>query len=427
MNPTSPHGDAATSHTDATSAPEPTGPLKGLRVLDLSRILAGPACTQWLGDLGCDVVKVERPGRGDDTRHWGPNYVHDTNGDPTLESAYYLSANRNKRSLAVDIAKPAGAALIRELVPHFDIVVENFKVGGLARYGLDYASLRPLHPGLIYCSITGFGQSGPYAHRAGYDYLAQGMGGFMSLTGAPDGEPIKAGVAVADIMCGMFACNAIVAALYHRERSGEGQYLDLSLLDSQVGMLFYEGLNYLSTGEIPVRRGNGHPNIVPYQVFEASDGYFILAVGNDDQFKRFCVFAGLVELADDPRFATNNARVKNRTELTHLIAAQTTKKTAAQWIAGLEEIDVPSAPVNTMDRVFADPQVLHREMRITMAQTSAGNVPVDLIGNPMKFSKTPVNYRQSPPGLGEHTDSVLGEFLDLDPQALQALKDDGVI
>ena len=404
-----------------------TGPLDGLRVFDLTRILAGPTCTQFLGDLGADVIKIERTGQGDDTRKWGPPFVQDAAGADTTESAYYLSSNRNKRSVTLDIAHPEGQALARRLIGECDILVENFKAGGLAKYGLAYADLKDACPDLIYCSITGFGQTGPYAPRAGYDYLAQGMGGIMSLTGEPEGEPIKVGVGIADIMCGMYAVTAILAALRHRDRGGGGQYIDLSLLDTQVAWLTYEGLNYLTSGQVPKRVGNEHPNIVPYKVLPCADGLFILAAGNDGQFRRFCAFAGAPELADDPRFTTNAQRVRNREALYAILPGLTVKKTQTEWVEGLSERGVPSGPVNTLDQVFSDPQVLHRGMRRSMPYPDAAGGAVDLIGNPIKFSKTPVDYRRPPPRLGADTEEVLGELLGLSSEDLETLRGSGVI
>ena len=403
------------------------GPLAGLRILDLSRILAGPTCTQLFGDLGADVIKVERPGAGDDTRHWGPPYVRDADGADTTESAYYLCANRNKRSVTIDFSKPAGAALVCDLLAHCDVLIENLRVGALAGYGLGYDDLRERFPGLVYCSISGFGQDGPYANRGGYDYMAQGIGGIMSLTGEPDGEPMKVAVGIADVVCGMYASSAILAALRHRDRTGEGQYIDLSLADTQVAWLINEGTNYLTSREVPRRRGNAHPNIVPYQLFQTADGYFILAAGNDGQYRRFCTFAGLDELADDPRFATNKLRVAHREELVPRIEAATRRHPTAHWVEGLAGVGVPCGPVNDLEQVFSDPQFLHRGMKISMDHPLAGSGQVDLIGNPVKLSQTPVSYRRPPPTLGQHTDEVLGEVLDLDQAHLASLKDDEVI
>lgn len=404
-----------------------TAPLEGLRVFDLTRILAGPTCTQLLGDLGADIIKVERPNAGDDTRKWGPPYVRDAAGRDTTESAYYLSSNRNKRSITLDISKPEGQALARRLIAHCDVMIENFKVGDMARYGLSYADLKEEFPGLVYCSITGFGQTGPYAPRAGYDLLAQGLGGIMSVTGEPDRPPMKVGVGIADVMCGMYATVAILAALRHRERTGQGQYIDLALLDSQVAWLVNVGLNYLTSGEVPQRVGNEHPNIVPYNVMPCADGYVILAVGNDSQFAKFCDFAGRPDLAEDPRFATNELRVRNRKALYDLLPEITRAKTQAEWVDGLAKLGVPCSPVNTVDQVFADPQVRSRGMQISLPHPLAGKGSVDLIGNPIKFSETPVDYRRPPPTLGQHTDEVLRELLDLPDTELADLRERGVI
>ncbi|WP_422366344.1 CaiB/BaiF CoA transferase family protein [Pelagibius sp.] len=404
-----------------------TAPLSGLRVFDLTRILAGPTCTQLLGDLGADVIKVERPGQGDDTRKWGPPFVPGPDGGDTTESAYFLSANRNKRSLSIDISKPEGQVLAKRLIGFCDILVENFKVGNLARYGLGYDDLKDSNPGLIYCSITGFGQTGPYAPRAGYDYLAQGMGGMMSLTGEPAGEPVKVGIGIADIMCGMYASSAILAALHHRGMTGQGQHIDLGLLDTQVAWLSYEGSNYLTSGEIPKRQGNEHPNIVPYKVMPCADGHVIIAVGNDAQFARFCCFAGCPELAEDERFQTNASRVRNREALYAMLPDITRQKTQKAWVEGLAEIGVPSGPVNTLDQVFADPQVLARDMKITMPYPGSQRTEVDLIGNPIKFSETPVDYRFAPPRAGQDSDSILEELLDISPEERARLRGKGVI
>jgi crotonobetainyl-CoA:carnitine CoA-transferase CaiB-like acyl-CoA transferase len=404
-----------------------TGPLAGLRVLDLTRILAGPTATQLLGDLGADVIKVERPGAGDDTRKWGPPYLKGADGQDLAESAYYLSANRNKRSVTVDLSHTEGQTLIKRLLKHCDVLVENYKVGGLAKYGLSYADLKDEFPGLVYCSITGFGQTGPYAHRAGYDFLAQGMGGIMSLTGEPEGEPVKVGVGISDVMCGMYASTAILAALRHKDKTGEGQHIDLALLDTQVAWLINEGLNYFLSGALPVRRGNAHPNIVPYQVFEVSDGYIIVAVGNDAQFRRFCAVAGLDALADDERFATNSARLANRDDLIPLIQDAMREQPHAFWLERLEAEGVPCGPVNNLDETFADPQVRHREMKVSVPNPAAAGGAVDLIGNPIKMSQTPVRYRRPPPQLGEHSDEVFDDLLNMEPAERDALRKKGVI
>lgn len=391
----------------------PAGALAGVRVLDLSRVLAGPWAGQLMADLGADVVKVERPGSGDDTRAWGPPWLADADGEASAESAYYLSANRNKRSVAIDIGSAEGQALVRRLAAKADILLENFKADGLAQYGLDYASLKALNPRLIYCSITGFGQTGPYAARAGYDFLIQGMGGLMSVTGRPDGDegagPQKVGVAVTDVMTGLYASVAVLAALAHRERSGEGQHIDLALLDVQVACMANQASNYLVGGVAPRRMGNAHPNIVPYQDFPTADGHMIIAVGNDGQFARFCAAAGHPEWARDERFATNPQRVLHREALVGLIRGATTGRDTADWIAAMEAAGVPCGPINTLDKVFDDPQVRARGMRIELPHPVAGAVP--LVANPIRMSASPVSYRHAPPALGEHTGEVLDEWL----------------
>lgn len=387
------------------------GPLHGLRILDLTRILAGPTCTQLLGDMGADVIKIERPGAGDDTRGWGPPFVSDANGKATTESAYYLSSNRNKRSVAVNIAEPEGATLVRKLLSSCDVLVENFKAGGLKKYGLAYEDLQAEFPQLVYCSVTGFGQTGPNAHRAGYDLLAQGAGGIMSLTGEPEGEPMKVGVGIADVMCGMYATTGILAALRHRDQTGEGQHIDIALLDSQMAWLVNEGTNYLLSGDAPLRRGNGHPNIVPYGVFEVEDGHVIVAVGNDAQFARFCVVIGRPELAQDERFIKNSGRLQYRAALLEILEPhlQTLHKDAL--LAGMEAESIPGGPINTLPEAFKSPQAVAREMVVKMAHPLAGSGHVELIGNPLKFSRTPVTYRRAPPLCGADTDEVLRELL----------------
>jgi len=402
-------------------------PLDGIRIFDLTRILAGPTCTQLLGDLGADVIKIERPGEGDDTRKWGPPYVKDVSGANTRESAYYLSSNRSKRSVAIDIAQPEGQALAKRLIRQSDVLVQNFKVGGLTKFGLNYESLRDFHPGLVYCSISGFGRTGPYASRAGYDYLAQGYGGIMSVTGPVDGEPTKVGVGIADIMCGMYAAVAILAALRHRDTTGEGQEIDLALLDTQVAWLANEGVNYLTSGIVPTRLGNEHPNIVPYKRFDTADGEVVLAAGNDGQFQRWCSFAGAGELAEDPRFATNPLRVVNREILYPLMIAYFKRKTTSQWVDGLAQLGVPCGPVNNIQQVFEDPQVQARHMRIELPHHQAASGEVALLGNPIKMSATPPVYRNAPPTLGQHTDEVLREMLRLDEAELARLRASGVI
>jgi crotonobetainyl-CoA:carnitine CoA-transferase CaiB-like acyl-CoA transferase len=400
----------------AKSAPAPTGGRPGalghLRVLDLSRVLAGPWASQVLADLGADVVKVERPGAGDDTRRWGPPWLRDERGAETGESSYFLSANRGKRSVTIDLAHPEGQALVQRLAARADVLLENFRVGGLERYGLGYAELSALNPRLVYCSITGFGQTGPYRHRAGYDFLLQGMGGLMSITGAPDGAPgggpMKVGVAVTDVMTGMYAATAVLAALAHRERSGLGQHVDLSLLDVQVAMLANQAQAYLSTGEAPVRLGNAHPSIVPYQSFAAADGHLVLAVGNDGQFARLSEVLGRPALADDPRFATNAARVEHRTALLAILEPALAARSAAHWISALEAAGVPCGPINDLRQVFEDPQVRHRGMRLEVDHPVAGRAA--LVASPIRLSATPVEPPAAPPALGQHTDEVLAEL-----------------
>jgi len=387
-----------------------TGALSGLKVLDLSRVLAGPWASQMLGDLGADVVKVERPGAGDDTRTWGPPWVKDASGADSRQAAYFQCANRNKRSIAVDMATPEGQALIRELATQADVVLENFKVGGLKAYGLDHERLLALNPRLVYCSITGFGQTGPYAQRAGYDFLIQGL---MSLTGRADSEegagPQKVGVALVDIMTGLYATIGVLAALNHRERTGEGQHIDMALLDVQVATLANQAANFLTSGVAPQRMGNAHPNIVPYQDFPTADGDMILAIGNDGQFAKFCAVAGHADWATDDRFASNPARVAHRSVLIPLLRQTTVMKTTAEWIAALEAAGVPCGPINRLDQVFADPQVVARGLKTELHHTHLGTVP--LVANPIRLSASPVQYRQAPPTLGEHTAEVLADWL----------------
>jgi formyl-CoA transferase len=405
------------------------GPLSHLVVLDLSRVLAGPWCTQLLADLGAEVIKIEKPGSGDDTRSWGPPFLKDTQGRDTGEAAYYLACNRGKKSVAVDFTQSEGQAIVRELARGADIVVENFKLGGLAKYGLDYAKLATVNPRLVYCSITGFGQTGPYAERAGYDFIIQGMGGFMSVTGErddlPGGGPQKAGIAISDLMTGMYACTAILAAIAQRELSGAGQYIDVSLLDAQVAMMAVMNMNYLVSGTPPDRAGNAHQNIVPYQVFACTDGHLILAVGNDAQFARFCEIAGKTEWARDPRFAANAERVKRRDVLVPLIEAVMHSRTQGEWLAALEAVGVPCGPINRLDQVFADPQVRARGMRFDLPHRLSGTVPQ--VGNPLHFSATPVAYTQAPPLLGEHTSAVLSQRLGLSAESLADLAARGVV
>ena len=387
------------------------GALDGLRILDLTRILAGPTCTQLLGDLGAEVLKIENPGTGgDDTRSWGPPFAESTDGEPTDLSAYFMCANRNKLSVAVDIATAEGQDTIRALAAECDVVIENFKPGGLAKYGLDAATMVENDPGLVYCSISGFGQTGPNANKPGYDLMAQGFGGMMSLTGAPDGEPMKVGVGIADVMCGMYATIGILAALRHRDKTGEGQHIDVALVDSQIAWLINEGVNHLTTGELPKRRGNGHPNIVPYQVFATNDGHVIAAVGNDSQFRRFCEFLDVAHLADNPLYATNPARIENRDSLLAKIIPLLAALPMDDVIAGLEERKVPVGPVQTLDQVFGSDQVKARDMIATIPCEDTKDGEVRVIGNPLKLSKTPVTYRRPPPHFGQDTEHVLGEI-----------------
>ena len=398
-------------------------PLAGIKVLDLSRILAAPLAAQALGDLGAEVIKVERPGNGDEARRWGPPFLKDREGRDTRESPMYLAANRNKRSITIDVARAEGQALVRDLAARADVLLENFKAGGLAQYGLDAASLRALNPRLVVCSITGFGQTGPYAARAGYDFLIQGMGGLMSVTGRADGDdgagPQKVGVALVDILTGLYATIAVQAALAERARSGLGQHIDLALLDVQVACLANQAANYLAGGIVPKRMGNAHPNIVPYQDFPTADGDMILAVGNDGQFGKFCAVAGHQEWAVDERFATNAQRVAHRGVLIPLLRQATVMRTTAEWMAALEAAGVPCGPINRIDDVFADPQVIARGMRIELPHATAGSVA--LVANPIRLSDSPVGYRIPPPRLGEHGAEVLADWLGLDDAAIRAL------
>ena len=411
--------------------------LHGIRVLDLSRVLAGPWCTQTLADLGADVIKIERPGTGDDTRTWGPPFLKDAQGQDTAEAAYYLGTNRNKRSVTCDIAHAGGQALIRALVPHCDVFIENFKVGDMARYGLDYASLKQLNPKLVYCSVTGFGQSGPYADRAGYDYAVQGMGGLMSVTGERDdlgGGPQKVGVAVADLFTGMYATVGILAALRHAEHTGVGQHVDMALLDTQVAMLANLGANYLVSGKVPGRAGNAHQNIVPYQVFEVqapanapagSKDHLILAVGNDSQFAKFCAVAKRPDIAADPRYAKNAGRVNHRAELVPLLESIMQTRTKADWLAALEAAKVPCGAINNLAEVFVDPHVQARHMVTDWAHPVEPNLR--LVASPLKLSETPVRSDLPPPLLGQHTEEVLGEILGYGAEDLQRIRAQGVI
>ncbi|MFC6631876.1 CaiB/BaiF CoA transferase family protein [Microbulbifer taiwanensis] len=405
------------------------GPLAHLKVLDLSRILAGPWASQVFADFGAEVIKIERPERGDDTRHWGPPYLKDAQGDDTADAAYYLSANRGKKSVTVDITSEAGQRVIRELAERCDILLENYKVGGLKKYGLDYDAIKAINPGIIYCSITGFGQTGPYSNRAGYDAMIQGMGGLMSITGVPEGQPgagpQKVGVAVADLMTGMYAVSAVLAAVIHRDRTGQGQQIDLALLDTQVAWLANQAQNYLTSGVSPGRQGTAHPNIVPYQAVPSEDGYFMLAVGNDDQFKRFCDIAGIGDIAGDPAYATNAARVVAREQLVPLIEEATRKRDSAWWLEKLSDAHVPCGPINTLEQVFADEQVQARGMVLEQSHSQAGVVKT--VRNPVIFSETSLEYEQGPPQLGQHTEQVLRELLGKSEAEVAKLKQSGTV
>jgi formyl-CoA transferase len=402
--------------------------LDGIRVMDLTRVLAGPWATQNLADLGAEVIKIERPGRGDDTRTWGPPFLRDREGRDTTDAAYYLACNRGKKSVTLDIARPEGRRLAHALALKSDVIIENFKAGDLARHGLDYASLAPAHPRLVYCSITGFGQSGPYRDRPGYDFMVQGLGGLMSVTGErdelPGGGPQKVGVAVADLFTGMYATTAILAALLEREKSGKGQHIDMALLDVQVAMLANLSSSYFVSGEAPGRMGNAHLNIVPYHVFRAADEFLIVAVGNDVQFARFCEVIGAAEWAADERFKTNARRVGRRDLLVGMIAEKLRARPAREWLAALESAGVPCGPINDLSQVFADPQVRHRGMRVSAPHAAAGEV--SMVANPIKFSRTPIEHRRAPPQLGEHTAEVLGSLLELDEAAIRSLREAGV-
>lgn len=407
----------------------PVGALSHLRVLDLSRILAGPWATQMLGDLGADIIKIERPGSGDDTRGWGPPYADDITGDDAADaaarSAYFCSVNRNKRSLAIDITSEDGAAILRDLAARSDILVENFKVGGLARYGLDYESLRAINPALVYCSITGFGMGGPDANRAGYDFMIQGMGGLMSVTGEPDGMPMKIGVALVDVLTGTNAATAILAAVMHAQRTGTGQHIDMSLFDVSVASLANQALNHLVADRVPGRLGNAHPNIVPYQAFATRDGHIILAVGNDSQFRKFCDVAGLDGLADDPDYATNKARVMNRTALLPHIEAAFRQQTTGWWLDKLAAVSVPAGPINPIDKVFAEPQAVHRGLAMTIDDDLNGTIPS--VASPLRLGDTPPRTTSPPPRLGAHSRAVLRDLLAMDAPEIDRLMAAGVI
>ena len=391
-----------------TDASEPRGALDGLYVLDLSRILAGPTATQLLGDMGATVIKVENPkSGGDDTRSWGPNYARGADGQPTDLSAYFMAANRNKQSIAVDLSTREGQATVRQLAARADVVIENYKPGGLEKYGLDHASLLAAHPGLVYCSISGFGQTGPNRDQPGYDVMAQGYGGIMSLTGDPDGVPTKVGVGIADVMCGMYATIGILAALRHRDATGEGQHIDLSLVDAQMAWLINEGCNYLTSGRVPERRGNAHPNIVPYDAFECSDGHLLVAVGNDSQFVRFCDVLGVPELGRDPSYATNLKRIENRDALTPLLAARIRTFAKGALLEAMRAAKVPGGPIHNVAEALGSDQAIARGTVVEVPRADVEGGHVKLLANPLKFSRTPVRYRRPPPRFGQDTDAIL--------------------
>ncbi len=409
--------------------------LPHLKVLDLTRVLAGPWCTQMLADMGADVIKIEKPGDGDDTRHWGPPFLQDAQGNDTTHASYFTTCNRNKRSVTIDIAKPEGQALVRQLALQSDIFVENFKVGGLAHYGLDFASLQAINPRLIYCSITGFGQDGPYAERAGYDLMIQAMSGMMSITGKPEGTPggtpQRVGVALTDLFTGVYACSAILAAVEARHRTGEGQHIDMSLLDVGVALLANQAAGFLNTGKVPTRQGNTHPSLVPYQDFETADGAMLLAIGNDGQFARFSEVAQHPEWAVDTRFATNTQRVLNREELTQLLQTEIRKRTTTDWIALLEHHAVPCGPINTVAQAFNDAQVKARQLVVKQdvapaAAAKTHTASITSVASPLRLLGTPAVLHRAPPALGEHTDEVL-QALGLDVRAIQSLHDKAVV
>ncbi|CAA0085838.1 Acetyl-CoA:oxalate CoA-transferase [Starkeya nomas] len=411
--------------TDDRTSPSPAQALAGIRVLDLSRVLAGPWATQMLGDLGADIIKIEKPGAGDDTRGWGPPWLADGEGRETRESAYFLAANRNKRSVTIDMAKPEGQALIRRLAQTSDVLVENFKVGGLKRYGLDHDSLAALNPRLVYCSITGFGQDGPEAGRAGYDFMIQGMSGLMSVTGSPESEPQKIGVALVDVLTGLHAAIAVLAALQQRQRTGRGQYVDLALFDVAMASLANQALNFLVGGTAPRRLGNAHPNIVPYQAFETADGHLILAVGNDAQFARFCRIADLPEVAGDARFLANAGRVAHREVLIPLVAAALKRQTTGEWLAMLDTAGIPAGPINTIAQAFAEPQALARGLALSLPHVLGGMAPG--VRSPLRLSDSPLDAPLAPPTLGQHTDAVLAEVLGLSAEERARLRSAGVL
>ena len=395
------------------------GLLQGVRVIDLTRILAGPYCTMMLGDLGAEVIKIEAPGRGDDTRHWGPPFTE------SGEAAYFMCVNRNKRSLTLNLKSERGLEILKDMISQGDVLVENFKAGTLSRWGLDYESLQELRPGLIYCTVTGYGYTGPYSSRPGYDFIVQAMGGFMSINGPKEGDPHRAGVAIADISAGMFAASAVLAALYARERTGEGQRIDMALLDSQIAVLTYAASNYFVSGETPARHGNAHPNIVPYQSFTARDGQFAFAAGNDSQWEKFCGAVDRPQWLHDERFRTNSARVQNRDLVAAALDDLFVTRDAAHWLALCEQIGLPAGPINSIDRVFEDAQVQAREMRVTAQHSEDGDVP--LLNSPLRIPTAPTSIRRAPPTLGEHTEEVLAEMFGLDAASVAALRQEGVV
>lgn len=400
-------------------------PLEGINILDLTRVLAGPTSTQLLGDLGANIIKIERPITGDDSRNLGPPYLDNDSKDPK-ESAYFLSVNRNKHSITIDLTKKEGQTLILKLIKKCDVLVENFRAGNLKQYGLDYKSITKINPEIIYCSITGFGQSGPYSKRGGYDYLVQAMGGIMSITGEKNGDPTKIGVGVSDIITGLYASNAILAALRFRDITSKGQHLDISLMDSQVSWLSYVAQSYLISKKIPTRIGNDHPSIVPYQTVEAKDGLMVLAIANDRQFRKFCEFAGIPDLHQNPKFNTNSLRVKNRNQLNKKILKILKLKTIKQWVLGLNKLNVPCGPINNIKQVFDDPQVNSRKMKIEMTHKKL-NRKIKVIGNPIKFSESKIKYKKSPPSLGEDTEEILSKFLKLSKKQIKILKEKKII
>jgi crotonobetainyl-CoA:carnitine CoA-transferase CaiB-like acyl-CoA transferase len=401
-------------------------PLDGINVFDLTRVLAGPTCTQVLGDLGANIIKVERPISGDDSRNLGPPYL-DSNLENPQESAYYLSVNRNKNSVTIDLTSKEGQILAKKLIKKCDVVVENFRAGNLKQYGLDYKSLKKLKPNLIYCSITGFGQTGPYSSRGGYDYLVQALGGIMSITGLEKGDPTKIGVGVSDIITGLYSTIAILSALRFKDITSKGQHIDISLLDSQVSWLSYVAQSYLTSKKIPIRLGNEHPSIVPYQTMKAKDGLMVLAIANDNQFKKFCIFAKLTDLYLDKKFKTNSSRVNNRVELNIILEKVLKKKTIKEWVNGLIKLNVPCGPINNIKQVFDDPQVKSRKMKISMSHKKMKNKKINLVGSPLNFSESPVKYKKTPPTLGEDTDKILKEFLKLNSSDLKRLKEKKII